>query len=461
MKADRYYPVLALVLSGVSGILLACALPSKGVGVLGWIAFLPLLLAARISRPLIAAGCGMMCSLACALILAGPITEDYQFGNLVAAFGALGSVLAFVAGFASVGRKLSPALWPIFVASAGVTGELLSVYIFPINVAISQFQNPAMLKLASYTAIWGVSFLIWLVPASILVMVRKPRLAWPAFALAVIALVASAVVRFPVERGGETLRVAAIQAPDGYTAAKQTRKVRGRAEVVVWPEHHLSEISKLPSTAARANRVYVAAHFRERLPTGKSYNTACLFSPAGRLIAKQRKRFPFGKENLTVARGHESRPVKCDGFTAGMAICYDTQFTCVIRDLANRGAEVVLVPIHDPELANCLLNFLHSATLTFRAAENSVPIVAADGSGLSSIIDGSGRILARAGEHSIEAICATAELRSARTLASKGGDYFAYACASMMILACIVALVGRRLGHPVDPPADTLKASEN
>ena len=136
--------------------------------------------------------------------------------------------------------------------------------------------------------------------------------------------------------------------------------------------------------------------------------------------------------------------MKCDGFTAGMAICYDTQFTSVIRDIANKEAKVVLVPIHDPELPNCLLNFLHSATLTFRAAENSAPIVAADGSGVSSIIDGSGRILARAGEHSIEAICGTVKLRSTRTLASKVGDYLAYLCASVMILMLIAPVIGRR-----------------
>ena len=141
-----------------------------------------------------------------------------------------------------------PAFEPFFIASAAVTGELLSVMIFPINAAISQYQVPAMLKLASYTGIWGVSFLVWLVPAALIAMVRKPRAAWPAIAIALIALTAAAVVRFPVESGGKMLRAAVIQAPDGHNALRQTRNVQ--ADVVVWPEHHLDEIDKLPATAA-------------------------------------------------------------------------------------------------------------------------------------------------------------------------------------------------------------------
>lgn len=443
-NARAYYPILAVALSGVSGALLAFALPPRGYALLGWIAFLPLLLAARISRPLIAAGCGLLCSLACALIVSGPVTEDYQFGNLVAAFGGLGLVLAFAAGFSSMGKKLSPGVQPFFIACAGVTAELLSVMVFPISSAITQYQNPAMSKLASVTGIWGVSFLVWLVPAAIIAAVQKQKAAWLAIAIALTAVVSPLVVRFPIGHSGGFVRVSAIQAPDAYSAARQTRRVRGLANVVVWPEHHMVEDDATAASAAGRNGVYVVADFRESLGGGKSYNTAYLFSPDGRLIGKQRKRFPFGDEDRTVKRGNVSQPVKCNGFTAGMAICFDTQFTTVIRDLANKGADVILVPVHDPEMPNCLFSYLHTATLPFRAAENAVPIAAAEGDGLSCIIQASGKMVLRAGEHTIEPITADVVLRDTRTIASMIGDSFAYVCGLAMIGTLAATLVCKK-----------------
>jgi apolipoprotein N-acyltransferase len=446
MKTVRCYPILAVLLAAASGALFAFAVPPRQIGILGWIAFLPLLLAARMTRPLIAAGCGLLCSLTAALILSGHIEEASQFGNLVAVFGSLGLVLAFAAGFASVGKKLSPAVEPLFIACAGVTAELLSVGIFPINVAISQYQDPAMLRLASVTGIWGVSFMIWLVAASIVAMFRGPKAAWPAFALAVVALAASATVKLPVEHGGRVARVAAIQAADPYSAARKTRDVRGVADIVVWPEHRIDSGAgqRIPMAAANSNGLCIVADLRELQKGGKPYNTACLIGTDGNVIARQRKRFPFGDENRIFARGRESRPVKCAAATVGMAICYDTQFTAVIRDLARSGADVICVPIHDPEMPNSLLNYLHVAVITFRAAENGVPIVSAECYGLSSIIDGSGRIIARAPVGTTGATYAPVRLRTARTLATQWGDWFAWGCATMVVLIPVAASLKRR-----------------
>lgn len=438
MKTVRCcYPILALLLAAISGALFAFAAPPRQFAVLGWIAFLPLLLAARITRPVIAVGCGLICSLTAALILAGHINEASQFGNLVAVFGSLGLVLAFAAGVASLGKKLGPAVEPFFIACAGVTAELLSVVVFPINVAISQYQNPAMLRLASITGIWGVSFLIWLVPASILAMFRRPKSAWPAFALGMMAVVASATVKLPVEQGGRVVRVAAIQAADPYSAARKTKQVRGAAELVVWGEHLIGTgpEQRIPMKAAKANKLCIVANLRESPKDGKPYNTACLIGPDGATMARQRKRFPFGRENGIFARGKESTPVKCAGATVGMAICFDTQFTTVIRDLTRKGADVICVPIHDPEMPSSLLNYLHVAVITFRAAENGLPIVCAECYGLSSIIDGSGRIIASAPTGTFGATCAPVRLRTAKTVATRWGDWFAYLCAVGMIVA--------------------------
>ena len=387
----------------------------------------------------------MMCSLSAALILSGHISEAHHYGNLVAVFGSLGLVLAFVAGFASLGKELSPAIEPFFIACAGVTAELLSVGIFPVNAAISQYRDPAMLRLASVTGIWGVSFLLWLVPASILAMIRTPRAAWTAFGVAVVALIAASTVGFPIQQDGKTIRAAAIQAANPYSAAEQTKQVRGRADIVVWPEHRIEpgREARIPSDAARENEIAIIADIREPRPGGKPYNTAFLFGPDGEVIAKQRKRRPFGKENMIFSRGRKSTPISYRGAKIGVAICFDTQFTTVIRDLARSGAEVVFVPIHDPEMPSSLLNYLHGAVIPFRAAENGVPIVCAECRGLSSIIDASGRIIARSPTGSSGAVYAPVGLGMANTLATRWGDWSAYLCVGGMVAGLASLLVSK------------------
>ncbi len=444
MKARGYYPILALVLSGLSGVLLAYALPSKGVSPLGWVAFLPLLLAARISRPLIAAGCGLVSAVACALVLAGPIFGDAQFGNLVAAFGALGAVLAFAAGSASAARNIHPMAWPFVVASAGVTAELLSLSFFPINVAISQYQNPAMLKLASYTGIWGVSFLIWLVPAAL--CTRSWRRAAPALVIAALALIASAIVEFPDEDSRGGVRVAAIQAPDSFRASRATSKIKGQADIVVWPEHCLKWSNNRPARAARSNGVHLVANLREKHPGRNPYNVACLYGPDGSLIGMQRKRRLFGREKFVFTPGTTTRTVRCGEITAGLPICFETQFSGITRSLVRQGAEIILVPVHDPESPNGLFNYLHAAAVPFRAAENGVPVVWAESTGLSSVIDRHGRIAEQAELGPVRAVVARVELRNGRTVASTGGDYFAYGCALVTAAGLIASVVGGRRG---------------
>ena len=430
MKPARWYdPLLSLLLAAASGLLLALALPPRQISFVGWIAFVPLLLAARLSRPLIAACCGLICSLTTALILSGRLTNAAQYANLLAIFGTLGIVLAVATGLASVGKKLSPAIEPFFVACAGVTAELLSLCLFPVNVAVSQYGNPAMLYLASITGIWGVSFLIWLVPASVIAILRDSRKAWPSAAISAIALIAALGVGFPSSSGGRTLRVAAIQAANSYSAADETKDIRGKADIVVWPEHRLDGFeTSVPSQSAKKNRVCIVANIREYAHNGKYYNTAYLFDASGRVIGKQRKRFPFGNENQLFARWKCSQPIECGGMRVGLAICFDSQFTAVTRDLARNGAEVVCIPIHDPEMPNSLINSLHAAFFPFRAAENGLPIVCAECHGLSSIIDGSGRIIARSPAGTGGAVFAPVRLRSTRTIATRWGDWFAYLC---------------------------------
>lgn len=434
---SRSISLLAIPLSLLSGVALAYALPPRDINLLGWVAFLPLLLVACSStRPLVVAGCGLLTGCICGLILAGYVNAVNQVGNMVGVFGALALVLAFTSGFASFGwKRLSPAVWPFFVACSGVAAEWLSWNVFPVSIAISQHRNPLALHIASFTGAWGVSFLLWLAPASLIVLFSRPKAARAGLILCVIVVVCSITAPFPKEHNGHRIAVAAIQASGPYTADSETKRVAGKASLVVWPEQLISDNNPIAQNVAKRDGVYLAASFLEEHGPDKKYNTVRLISPSGKTVAITRKLHLFGKERIKYYPGHEIVPMRCANFTAGTPICFDTEFTDITRELVRHGANVVLVGNSDPYFANGIFNYLHVAIIPFRAAENGVPVVWSECCGLSSIFDSHGKQIICAPMNAITSVCGNVTLRTHSTFYTLAGDYFAYLCTAAFMLA--------------------------
>ena len=99
------------------------------------------------------------------------------------------------------------------------------------------------------------------------------------------------------------------------------------------------------SVLAREHRVWlVPGTVFERADDGQIHNTALAFSPAGELVARYRKVFPW-QPHEECAPG--DRFVTFDipeVGRIGLAICYDGNFPEVFRQLAWMGAELVLQP---------------------------------------------------------------------------------------------------------------------
>jgi apolipoprotein N-acyltransferase len=94
-------------------------------------------------------------------------------------------------------------------------------------------------------------------------------------------------------------------------------------------------------------------------------------------------------------------------------------------------------------MPNSVFNYLHSAVIPFRAAENGVPIVWAECQSLSMIVDSDGRILARGPEKAPAFIIAGVHLRSGLTFFTRAGDYFAYLCVTGCVLGSILSTRSR------------------
>lgn len=129
--------------------------------------------------------------------------------------------------------------------------------------------------------------------------------------------------------------------------------------------------------------LYLCVGFSE-LEGGDLFNTALLLGPDGQIVGKYRK--THGVEDLY--KPGDDLPVFDTPYgKVGILICYDRQLPETARRLAEKGAELILIP------SNGMWGRMNDAMLRTRAYENGVYIVFAhprDG----LVIDPGGRIIA-------------------------------------------------------------------
>ncbi|MBW3621869.1 MAG: hypothetical protein KY468_00490 [Armatimonadetes bacterium] len=437
----------------MSGMLIGFALPSNDFGVLGWIALIPLFLAARRSGPIKSFVLGMAALLIAATFLILPLHTPEEWGNAGGGCLLFAILIGWVCAFASAMKTASPWKWTLAVAAAGVLGEWLAHGLFPLYFAMSQWRNPYVMPVASWVGIWGVSFLIYALNAGLAFavesMLSRREGALPAgisrravmpVALGMTLLVAlvhlyggAANAR---ETEGRRLRVAAIQ-PESEDPLPLLRAARSRgAEVAVWPELALSEPLERDLRTYQVEGLYQVIGYAGEMPEeGLPENYAALVSPAGEILGRYGKIRLFGSERFVHRAGSEIRVVESPLGRAGLAICYDTMFTEVVRSLARRGAQIALVPNLDPWASRGALHALHAAVTVFRAAENGIPLVRSEYRGYSMIVDGRGRILQDAGLATPSVVVADVTLPShPGTLYTRLGDVFPPACLLLLVL---------------------------
>lgn len=131
---------------------------------------------------------------------------------------------------------------------------------------------------------------------------------------------------------------------------------------------------------------------------GRLFNTAIVISPAGDIVAKYRKLFPWYPFEAEVTAGDEFCVFDIPGVGRfGLSICYDMWFPETVRALAWLGAEVILHPTlttsGDREL-ELILGQSHA--ITNQCYFVDINGVGPWGGGFSQIIDPDGRVVQRA-----------------------------------------------------------------
>ncbi|NUW33270.1 nitrilase [Nonomuraea sp. SMC257] len=456
--------LIPLAAALASAVLLHFGTGLHPVAWLTWLAPLPVLLAApRVGGgPAFAAGA--LAWLGGQVQLWPYFTEALEMPVPVAAGLLAGPALLFGSGvllhrsLLARRRPLSavlavPALWvgvEYLMALAGPHGAWWSL-------AYTQADVLPVLQTASVTGVWGITFLLQLVPAAVAALLAPGATHRLHVAVTAGALVATALGYGVARLGtgqddGQHREVALIStdnprdtmeagSPQGrdllhrYGRAIDAAAARG-AEIAVLPEKTFEAgATRLP--LSRRGVVVVAG---ASLGAGATRTNTALVYPSGAR---------YDKHHMVPGLESEFTPGRAltflDRTTMGLIICKDLDFPWLVRQYRRAGATALLAPAWDFDDDA----WLHSRMAMVRGVESGLSVARAARQGVLTVSDTRGRVLAegRSGKPGVTTVFAALPQRAASTLYTSLGDWAAWSCLAVLLVALLRLATGahRRL----------------
>ena len=447
---------VALLAVLASGTLFAFSLPPASVAAFGWFALLPILFLTKKQGFLKGFVAGIASGLVAAGISVSPlygpstISDGMPHWNIVG-FALYGMVLALVTGaFAEIKEpKLRHA---VPLAALAVLVELITFIKLPAHLALTQFANPAALTLASITGIWGVSFVLWLAHFTVATVEKDTtkRLAIPGVATCAIL---SQTVFHNLPEPDTRLALNDTRQPYGLVqttafGADQLLELQeplqsANPKLTVWPELSTAshDLPKIQEFAASPNGwPVVTTYHDDHRP--KPHNTAAVIDESGP-SNPYHKRKPFAGESNDITAGTRPQTVMVKSQNVGLNICFDSCFPWVMRETANlNNPDVIALPTLDPASPNGFIQAAHAAFTPFRAAELGIPIVRAEATAWSMVVDSHGNIQRLTPIGWEGAVAETVQSGTHQTIYRKTGDWFLVLCA----ILCLTPLVTKIRG---------------
>jgi apolipoprotein N-acyltransferase len=413
------------------------------------------------------------------------------------------TALAF-AGFARARPVVPPALRPALFAVAWVAAELARTHLGLRSswtfLGDSLAGSARLRQIADVCGVYGASALVALGSATLAEVAaalaarpvaraqrRAALLAAVVFAIALAGAVGYGEVRLArFARAEPGLRVAMVQANEApelrwreasalrvlrrYARLTEAELAGGRLpDVVIWPENAI-QISPLDPRYAlsidalvqRAPLLLGAPRTEASADSQRSYNSAWLLE-AGRtpLVYDKRRLLPFAEKHvLGLGLGRSGRrDLEPGAFAAGdlpglfrvgsdvlgLLICMEALYPSDARELARRGATVLVNLSNDGWARGRGAAEQHEDGAVFRAVETRLPMVRSTPTGVSAIVDARGERIAalpfaRAGVLGHDVPAGDPEA----SLYVRIGDAFALGCAALWLAASLAGGLG---GH--------------
>jgi apolipoprotein N-acyltransferase len=497
--------VLAAILSGL---LLAAAFPKLDQTWLLIFALAPLFWALRNQSLKGAFRLGLISGLAhYVALLYWIVYVTHVFGHLplIAAIGILLVLAGYLCLYTAVwglgvawgaARGLSLLWWAPVLWVALELGQTYIISGFPWEpLGNGLYQYPVLLQLADITGVYGISFLVVLVNASLYLLCFPPRgkalqfrqaaavclilVVWVGYGFyrlqAVEALMAaSPKIKVAVCQGnmkqGEKWQKSMVQTTlKRY--AELTERVKG-ARLIIWPETAAPFLYvRTPDLAAEVQKIardsggylLFGSPAYELTSQGEYYyNRAYLLNPQAETIGSYdkahlvpygeyvplRRFFPFiGKMVPMVgdfAEGPVGATVSLPEGAIGPLVCYESIFPNLARAQVANGARLLVNITNDAWFGKTSAAYQHLSMAVLRAVENHVCLARAANTGISAFIDGAGRLLWTSEINVPEAHAMELAWLPGGSLYTRIGDAFAWAC---VIIAGLALILARRRLH--------------
>ena len=403
--------------------------------------------------------------------------------------GLFGLLLAGAARARHLGRNRALTLAPFFWVTVEILWERIVGFPWqPLGTA--QVDNIPLSRIATWTGVYGISFEIMLVNAALaaaFLLPRDRRRTMLAVALgAAVTLQLGELVKpapsrvthfaalvqqnIPILEPSQwtygyyrqTLAdLAAIStAPPGTSAAEPG--------LILWPESPApffledARFREIVSSIAQKTQSYLVVGGIGVTPARRPLNSAALIAPDGAWVARYDKihLVPFGeyvpgvfffvhkitKEAGDFARGTE-RTVFNGSYKLGVFICYESVFPDEVRIFVRNGAQLLANISNDGWFGPWGAPAQHLNMVRMRAIENQRWVLRATDTGITVSIDPYGRVVSRAPLHVRTTLEAPFGLERDTTFYTRHGDWFAWGCAIISVLA--LALRVNLRGHPI------------
>ncbi len=445
-----------IILSALSGVLLALAFPKFDLYWLAWIALVPFFLALIRSRSLRER---LVCGFFFGMVFFGIhlfwVTTLFRFVKWWIAAGWVSLVLfqtLYILLFAVYARVFLPrstagagvlqavelAVWWTFIewlrafGPFGVAGG---------DVGYSQAHFLPLIQIASFTTVYGVTFLVVLANASLALFLSNVRRWQPLVLTSVLVLgvaaygswVMSLSTYFSRSASPQTfallqpnidqedkLKPALVPTIFSLHEFMTRQAAKEGADIIVWPESAIFSYTlrdpvlfpRLKKLAVESNAwlVFGTPH----LEKGRAYNSVVSMSPQGEVVSRYDKehRVPFGEYLpfrsilYPFLRGvgyYEAEfdsnpypePLRIGKLEAATAICFESTFPQVIRERVKEDSDLILLLTNDAWFNDSSALYFHLNAGIFRAIENRRYFVQVANTGISAVIDPYGRVLER------------------------------------------------------------------
>ncbi|HEU4670134.1 MAG TPA: nitrilase-related carbon-nitrogen hydrolase [Dyella sp.] len=330
-------------------------------------------------------------------------------------------------------------------------------------IAYTQMDALPVLQLAAVTGLWGIAFLLMLVPATLAVLGAPGTPArGRATAATIAALLLAATLGFGLWRlhapATAQVRVGlvslekpirpALHDADGQALQARYVAAIGRlaaagARIVVIPETSFAtHDASVPAFAdlARRDQLILDAGIDARGDPHAERNMAMAFAPDAAMPLTYSKHHLIPGFEKQYTPGEDYRMLGGSP-RIGLAICKDMDFHDIGRAYAMRDAQLLLVPAWDFSIDG----WLHSRMAIMRGVESGFAIARAARSGRLTLSDDRGRVLAEASsEHHDAELVGDLPLRQTHTLYGRWGDWFAWLDLAALAVLLALALVPRR-----------------